>query len=109
MAIALKKSDIREALVAFFEQEEKILNIREYNEAYKQGKAPYPLKFIEKHLGNYKKVIRMLERQDAARLASIGTKPEEVQVKKPAPTMEPAEEELTPLEKLRALSGESSE
>jgi predicted GH43/DUF377 family glycosyl hydrolase len=110
MAIALKKSDIREALVAFFEDQNKVLNIREYNEADKEGKAPYPLKFVEKHLGNYKKVIRMLERQDAARLAAIGTKPVEVQVKEPAPVLEPAqEEELSPLDKLRASTGESSE
>lgn len=104
MPRALKRYEIREAIVAFFEEEGKVLNIREYNEAYKAGRAPHPLVFIEKHLGNYKKVVRMLERQDSARLGAIGTKP----VEKPAE--EPAEEkDLSPLDKLRSAKGESSE
>ena len=104
MPRALKRYEIREAIVAFFEAEGKILNIREYNEAYKAGRAPYPLVFIEKHLGNYKKVVRMLERQDSARLGAIGSKPAEVE----KPAEEPAED-LSPLDKLRTLRGESSE
>ena len=106
MPRALKRYEIREAIVAFFEEEGKVLNIREYNEAYKAGRAPHPLAFVEKHLGNYKKVVRMLERQDSARLGAIGSKP--VESKKPAE--EPASEnDLSPLDKLRSEKGESSE
>lgn len=105
MARALKRYEIREDLVAFFESEGKVFNIREYNEAYKAGKAPYPLLFIEKHLGNYKKVVRMLERQDSARLGAIGSKPAEIE----KPAEEPAVEDLSPLDKLRLEKGESSE
>ena len=108
MAKALRKSEVRENLLAFFEQEGRVLNIREYNEAFKAGKAPHPLAFIQKHLGNYKKVVTMLEKQDAARIAALGSVKEEHHDEKPV--LEPAEEtDLSPLEKLRAATGESSE
>jgi len=109
MAIALKRSEIRENLLAFFEEEGKVLNIREYNEAFKAGRAPYPLPFLQKHLGNYKRVVNMLQRQEAARIAAIGSVKEEYPPLR-KPVLEPAEEtDLSPLEKLRAATGESSE
>ena len=104
MARALKRYEIREAVVAFFEEEGKVLNIREYNEAYKAGRAPHSLAFVEKHLGNYKKVVRMLQRQDSARLGAIGTKAVEKPAEEPA-----SENDLSPLERLRSIKGESSE
>lgn len=102
--MALRKSELREGVISFFEQEGKILTESEWAQADKEGRSPFNVKLIGKHFVSYKRFLRMIQTQEHVRLDAIGSKPVEPEIHE-----QPAEEELTPLEKLRALSGESSE
>ena len=102
----MRRSQIKEMAISFFESEGRILTEAEWSAADKDGRAPFNVKLIGKNYHSYKKFIRMINAHEAARIAAIGTKPV---IHEPAHE-EPAEEEdLSPLDKLRALRGESSE
>ena len=110
--MTLRKSELREGVISFFEQEGKILTESEWGKADKEGRSPFNVKLIGKHFISYKRFLKMLQAQEHVRLGAIGSKPvepeihEEIHEEVPE---QPAEEEPTPLDKLRALSGESSE
>jgi len=117
MVQRLRKSDIREEIVSFFEQVGKIPTASEYAAAWKAGIAPHHIKTIEKIWGPYKRFVRMVTAQEDVRISALGSKPVEEEkpakkpvVKKPAQEEPAQEDKLSPLERLRASTlGESSE
>ena len=112
----LKISEAKKAMIDYFMELGRVPTRSEYRAA--GDAAPVPYKLINRQFRgqSYNTVLRGLQKHYPVEWASIGSKPVEAPEAKPVPEpvvesiLEPAsEDDLTPLEKLRSLRGESSE
>ena len=97
------------ALIDFFMDEGKVYTRSEYIRL--GDAAPVPYKMLGRYFSgkNYNAIMRMLKRAYPVEWSSIGSEPVEVLSPVFAHKQEEPAKELSPLEKLRLASGESSE
>ena len=112
------KSDMLKVLVDFFADQGRVLKKSEY---YKltSDEQPIPHRLLTRYFRGrgYNTIIKAASQMYRVEWAAIGSKPVEAPKPEPVksapkvkPVLEPAsEKDFSPLEKLRTLSGESSE
>jgi hypothetical protein len=106
----MSKSEVLYALVKFFMDEGRVFKRSEY---YKLGVLQQPVhhRLLSRYFRGrgYNSILHTASKKYPTEWASIGSIPEEIKPA-PQPVVEPAKEgDLSPLEKLRASVGESSE
>ena len=107
----MKKSEVLETLIDFFHETGRVLNRSEY---YRLGADVWPVhpRLLTRYFRGrgYNSILKTAAHMYPAEWAAIGTTPVEVPEPAPKPVLEPAsEDDLSPLEKLKSLKGESSE
>jgi hypothetical protein len=104
----MSKKEIMETLLEYFTTLGKVPLRSEYKRL--GGDAPVHPRLLKRYFNgkNYHAICKTISRAYPVEWAAIGTKP--VEKEKPKPVLEPAsEDDLSPLEKLRSVKGESSE
>lgn len=96
----MKKTDILQSLLDFFQDQGRVLTRKEYNNL-PRTEVPVPGRMLKRYFRgrSYHQVIAMLKRQYPAEFASIGSTP--VANEEPVKPVQDWEDDLSPLEKLR--------
>jgi len=107
----MKKSEVLQTLVDFFHETGRVLNRTEY---YRLGADSWPVhpRLLTRYFRGrgYNSILKTAAHMYPAEWAAVGTKPVEPPKPAPKPVLEPAsEDDLSPLEKLKSLKGESIE
>lgn len=107
----MKKTEVLKALVDFFHEQGVVLKKTEY---YKLGPDVWPVapRLLTRYFRGrgYNSILKTAAHMYPADWNSIGTKPVEEPKPMKKPVLEPAsEDDLSPLEKLKSMKGESIE